>query len=431
GIDMNGVLKGFPDCLQADICLHLNRQLLNNCDAFKVASPGCLRVLSMKFRSTHAPPGDTLIHPGDILESLYFIARGSIEILKDDIVMAILGKDDIFGGDILEANQVHGVSKSSYCIRALSYCDLHKIDLDDLQEILDVYPEFAQNFLKSFHVTFNLKHIPGEGEFIHRTASTKMPEETLKFIRQKRPRLQSKGKRGLSRGISPRGIPPPERRRHSHVLDSSDDDTSPGILELSIERSEEKRALQLQDSISGDERNPSLSGSVPTLYSGTSSIIRKRPTSQPVHLKPLLTKATSQSKPHVTTQHGLSPIESISSSTSHIPKSSSSTGPISYHAASPIDYEVHQETIDGNHSTKMSHIDAQLTDITQRMQRFEYNLCTTVDAILEILGHKPKYPHISGPPPSMQHPLNVDRVQRPKTLQVVTKPYKSRTQVQA
>ncbi len=46
----------------------------------------------MKFKSTHAPPGDTLIHPGDILDAIFFIARGSIEILKDDIVMAILGK---------------------------------------------------------------------------------------------------------------------------------------------------------------------------------------------------------------------------------------------------------------------------------------------------------------------------------------------------
>ncbi|CAB0036818.1 unnamed protein product, partial [Trichogramma brassicae] len=42
GIDMNNVLKGFPECLQADICLHLNRNLLNNCHAFDGASPGCL-----------------------------------------------------------------------------------------------------------------------------------------------------------------------------------------------------------------------------------------------------------------------------------------------------------------------------------------------------------------------------------------------------
>ena len=46
----------------------------------------------MKFKTTHAPPGDTLVHQGDVLVSLYFIARGSIEIVKDDVVMAILGK---------------------------------------------------------------------------------------------------------------------------------------------------------------------------------------------------------------------------------------------------------------------------------------------------------------------------------------------------
>lgn len=86
------VLKGFPDCLQADICLHLNRTLLQNCKAFQGASKGCLRALAMKFRTTHAPPGDTLVHYGDVLTTLYFISRGSIEILREDIVVAILGE---------------------------------------------------------------------------------------------------------------------------------------------------------------------------------------------------------------------------------------------------------------------------------------------------------------------------------------------------
>ena len=45
----------------------------------------------MKFHTTHAPPGDTLLHKGDVLTAVYFIARGSIEILKDEVVMAILG----------------------------------------------------------------------------------------------------------------------------------------------------------------------------------------------------------------------------------------------------------------------------------------------------------------------------------------------------
>uniref|UniRef100_A0A8C7EDW8 Potassium voltage-gated channel subfamily H member 2-like n=1 Tax=Nothoprocta perdicaria TaxID=30464 RepID=A0A8C7EDW8_NOTPE len=91
GIDMNAVLKGFPECLQADICLHLNRSLLQNCKPFKGATKGCLRALAMKFKTTHAPPGDTLVHAGDVLTALYFISRGSIEILRGDVVVAILG----------------------------------------------------------------------------------------------------------------------------------------------------------------------------------------------------------------------------------------------------------------------------------------------------------------------------------------------------
>lgn len=50
------------------------------------------RALSLKFKTTHAPPGDTLVHKGDVLTHLYFIARGSIEIVRDDVVMAILGE---------------------------------------------------------------------------------------------------------------------------------------------------------------------------------------------------------------------------------------------------------------------------------------------------------------------------------------------------
>ncbi|CAD5117448.1 DgyrCDS6216 [Dimorphilus gyrociliatus] len=154
GIDMNMVLKGFPECLQADICLHLNRNLLNNCPAFKGASPGCLRTLSIKFKTTHVPPGDTLVHRGDILDALYFISRGSIEILKEDVVMAILGKDDVFGENLCK----HGtVGKSSCNVRALTYCDLHNIHRDDLLDVLEMYPEFAEHFANNLEVTFDLR----------------------------------------------------------------------------------------------------------------------------------------------------------------------------------------------------------------------------------------------------------------------------------
>lgn len=89
------VLKGFPECLQADICLHLNKNLLQGCKAFRGATKGCLRALAMRFKTTHVPPGDTLVHGGDVLTALYFVSRGSIEILKEDVVVAILGRSPV------------------------------------------------------------------------------------------------------------------------------------------------------------------------------------------------------------------------------------------------------------------------------------------------------------------------------------------------
>uniref|UniRef100_A0A3Q1HBN9 Voltage-gated inwardly rectifying potassium channel KCNH2 n=1 Tax=Anabas testudineus TaxID=64144 RepID=A0A3Q1HBN9_ANATE len=160
GIDMNAVLEGFPECLQADICLHLNRSLLQNCKAFKGSTKGCLRALAMRFKTTHAPPGDTIVHAGDLISDLYFIARGSIEILKEDVVLAILGKNDIFGEPI---NMCILPGKSRADVRALTYCDLIH---PSKPSVLEMYPEFSENFWSNLDITFNLRDVCYSSLFI-------------------------------------------------------------------------------------------------------------------------------------------------------------------------------------------------------------------------------------------------------------------------
>ncbi|XP_022099861.1 potassium voltage-gated channel subfamily H member 6-like isoform X2 [Acanthaster planci] len=243
GIDMNMVLKSFPECLQADICLHLNRNLLNNCAAFKGASPGCLRAFSMKFKTTHAPPGDTLIHRGDVLSALYFICRGSIEILKDDVVLAILGKDDVFGENFC---QYDTVGKSKCNVRALTYCDLHKILREDLLEILDMYPEFYHQFAKNLEITFVLRdedialkgldnenENSSDAEFKNQAGSKQTHEKT----RQRKGRYQKKGAAKDSTSVA---VVQNRRKKFSQnrggssaTLDSSDEECGTGILEFS------------------------------------------------------------------------------------------------------------------------------------------------------------------------------------------------------
>ncbi|XP_072106088.1 voltage-gated inwardly rectifying potassium channel KCNH6-like isoform X4 [Mobula birostris] len=203
GIDMNAVLKGFPDCLQADICLHLNRSLLQHCKAFHGASAGCLRALAVKFRTTHAPPGDTLLHAGDVLTALYFISRGSIEILRDNLVLAILGKNDVFG----EPTHLFArAGKSSADVRALTYCDLHRIQSTDLLEVLESYPEFSRHFWANLEITFNLRDTSmtrssSSGQKV--TVSGCPRRSTLPFRMKTEGEGQGGGHRGKN-GIAPR-----------------------------------------------------------------------------------------------------------------------------------------------------------------------------------------------------------------------------------
>ncbi|KAK5881213.1 hypothetical protein CesoFtcFv8_022036 [Champsocephalus esox] len=154
GIDMNGVMKGLPGSLQADIYLHLNRSLLENCKAFHGGSQACLRTLSMRFKTVHAPPGDILIHYGDMLDSLFFIARGSIQVMRDDVVVGILEKNDVFGEPI---NLYDEPGKSKADVHTITYCDLHRVRREDLLEVLDIYPGFADNFWKNLEITFDLR----------------------------------------------------------------------------------------------------------------------------------------------------------------------------------------------------------------------------------------------------------------------------------
>ncbi len=75
--------------------------------------------------------------------------------------LSCTGKDDIFGEHVnaYSPRLKTSLTKSGYRISALTYCDLNKILLADLHEILEVYPEFAADFSKKFRVTFNLKEV--------------------------------------------------------------------------------------------------------------------------------------------------------------------------------------------------------------------------------------------------------------------------------
>ncbi|CAH8629243.1 unnamed protein product [Schistosoma margrebowiei] len=99
GIDMTMVQYSFPESLQSDICLYVYRHFLSGSAAFKSLNDGCLRNISLRIRSSHMPPSDTLVHTGDLLTAMYYVVKGSLEVVTtDDIILGVLNPGDFFGG---------------------------------------------------------------------------------------------------------------------------------------------------------------------------------------------------------------------------------------------------------------------------------------------------------------------------------------------
>lgn len=73
--------------------MHLNKELLQ-LPLFESASRGCLRSLSLIIKTSFCAPGEFLIRQGDALQAIYFVCSGSMEVLKDNTVLAILGKSE-------------------------------------------------------------------------------------------------------------------------------------------------------------------------------------------------------------------------------------------------------------------------------------------------------------------------------------------------
>ncbi|XP_074469993.1 voltage-gated delayed rectifier potassium channel KCNH8 [Sebastes fasciatus] len=155
GIDCNELLKDFPDELRSDITMHLNKEILE-LSLFASASRGCLRSLSLHIKTSFCAPGEYLLRQGDALQAIFFVCSGSMEVLKDGMVLAILGKGDLIGATLSLDDRV---IKTNADVKALTYCDLQCVNLRGLYEVLDLYSEYSHRFIQDIQqdLTYNLR----------------------------------------------------------------------------------------------------------------------------------------------------------------------------------------------------------------------------------------------------------------------------------
>ncbi|KAK7109365.1 hypothetical protein V1264_013415 [Littorina saxatilis] len=368
----------------------------------------------MKFKTTHVPPGDTLVHRGDVLSALYFISRGSIEILRDDIVVAILGKDDVFGENMCRHTTV---GKSSCNVRALTYCDLHKVHRDDLLEILDTYPEFADEFIKNLEVTFDLRDE-------ERVVRIPLDEDGLPFRRHFRSYQTLGSSQGLedyvpvtaladdpeTHAFRPARIGGQRRMEEERMYESSEEDireSGAGILEFSTAKAGQDLTPANYDFEMKEEKKKASAGfsnlAVGAL-SGVNQLVQA--------VTSRYDGKKSQEMAPLLQEHSASPEAQLkATSTSSVPKSTSSmTLPVS----TPSSHSHLDELAPGVQATSTLgepqtqhqghsplHLERRLDELARQIARLERKMGQDIALILHVLQHQGSPSSPPPPPPRM------------------------------
>ncbi|KAJ3326815.1 hypothetical protein HDU91_004541, partial [Kappamyces sp. JEL0680] len=100
----------------------------------------------MILRPVHFLPDDLVIEKGTAGDQMFFIAMGYLEVVIDGgKVVGQLGPGQFFG----EIAMLFGHMKRTATIRARTSCSLYSLSRGELNLILDVYPEMAQQLKKT------------------------------------------------------------------------------------------------------------------------------------------------------------------------------------------------------------------------------------------------------------------------------------------
>jgi Cyclic nucleotide-binding domain/Ion transport protein len=140
GYDESSVLADLPDSLRTEVAVFLRRDFIERAPLFQGASHELVREMALQLRPVVFTPGDFIFRAGQYGYNMYFISRGTVEIIAPDgtTVLTALTDGQFFGELALLFSQPRTAS-----VRAVDYCDLYTLDKDTFDQVLTRYPEFA------------------------------------------------------------------------------------------------------------------------------------------------------------------------------------------------------------------------------------------------------------------------------------------------
>lgn len=144
GYDEKAVLAELPRPLIEKVSLYLLQQMIEKVPIFQGASPDLIRQIVVSLKPEVYTPGDYVFRRGDLGHTMYFIARGQVQVVSDDgaTVYATLKEGNFFGEIALLMSMPRTAS-----VRATDFTDLYSLDKDVFAGIVAHYPVFSDHIV--------------------------------------------------------------------------------------------------------------------------------------------------------------------------------------------------------------------------------------------------------------------------------------------
>ena len=141
GYDESSILADLPKPLKTSVSLFLNREIIQKVPLFQNTSEEFIKDIILNLEPVVFTPGDYVVIKGEIGYEMYFISRGSVDVVSEDekIVYATLGAGSFFGEIALLFSAPRNAT-----IKAREYCDCYSLNKETFDEILGRFPEFAR-----------------------------------------------------------------------------------------------------------------------------------------------------------------------------------------------------------------------------------------------------------------------------------------------
>lgn len=147
----SALFSGLSVNLSIELKLYLFRKLISDAPFFKDLTPTALHNLVQGFDEAVYSPGDIIIRKGDSGSDMFFIVKGTIEVLAErNRLLAVRRPGDYFG----EVALVLRSMRRTACVRAKTYCILARFDKEKFHLALRGNPDQRKMMIdriRSFH----------------------------------------------------------------------------------------------------------------------------------------------------------------------------------------------------------------------------------------------------------------------------------------